>query len=124
MHYLGKAKSIEIWKDSKLIGGLYGLTLGSVFFAESMFSASSNSSKIALVWLLALLKKSNYKLFDTQFLTDHLSRLGGIEISHEQFSIILSQSINQKNKFPEINSNCHSDWEIVLEYMQEMRETS
>ena len=89
-----------------------------------MFSASSNSSKIALVWLLALLKKSNYKLFDTQFLTDHLSRLGGIEISHEQFSIILSQSINQKNKFPEINSNCHSDWEIVLEYMQEMRETS
>ena len=124
LHYLGKAKSIEIWKDSKLIGGLYGLTLGSVFFAESMFSASSNSSKIALVWLLALLKKSNYKLFDTQFLTDHLSRLGGIEISHEQFSIILTQSINQKNKFPEINSNCHSDWEIVLEYMQEMRETS
>tara|TARA_B100000579_G_C22717978_1_gene797923 strand:- start:278 stop:946 length:669 start_codon:yes stop_codon:yes gene_type:complete len=124
LHNLNKAKSIEIWENSIMIGGIYGLTLGSVFFAESMFSAKSNASKIALVWLIAFLKKSNYKLFDTQFLTPHLSRLGGIEISHEKFSTLLSKNINKKNQFPEINSTHHSDWEIVFDFMQEMRETS
>ena len=67
MHDLGYAHSIEIWEDKKLKGGLYGVAIGKTFFAESMFSKSSNGSKIALIALMGILSLNNFSLLDVQF---------------------------------------------------------
>ena len=85
LHQLGFAHSAECWLDDKLVGGLYGLALGKVFFGESMFSHQSNASKIAFVHLLDELKKSDYALIDCQVTTDHLLSLGAEEIPRDQF---------------------------------------
>lgn len=83
MHELGYAKSVEVWQDEKLVGGLYGIDLGNgVFCGESMFSKVSNASKIALI---AFLQNSNYKLIDCQVYTNHLASLGAEEISRKEF---------------------------------------
>lgn len=81
----GFAHSVECWKDGRLVGGLYGVSLGSAFFGESMFSRETNASKVALVHLVARLKKSGYSLLDTQFLTRHLARFGVIEIPRDTY---------------------------------------
>jgi len=75
----GQAHSIECWRDETLVGGLYGVTLGGAFFGESMFSRERDASKIALVHLVARLKRGGWGLLDTQFLTGHLSQFGAIE---------------------------------------------
>lgn len=75
----GQAHSIEVWRDEHLVGGLYGVTLGGAFFGESMFSRERDASKIALVHLVARLKRGGWGLLDTQFLTGHLSQFGAIE---------------------------------------------
>ncbi len=75
----GHAHSIECWRDGVLVGGLYGVTLGGAFFGESMFSRERDASKIALVHLVARLKRGGWRLLDTQFLTDHLSQFGAVE---------------------------------------------
>jgi leucyl/phenylalanyl-tRNA--protein transferase len=75
----GQAHSIEVWRDEHLVGGLYGVTLGGAFFGESMFSRERDASKIALVHLIARLKRGGWGLLDTQFLTGHLSQFGAIE---------------------------------------------
>ena len=82
---MGRAHSQEIWDDSGLIGGVYGVVLGGAFFGESMFSRRENSSKIALAWLVDRLRLCGFELFDTQFLTDHLVTLGGREISRKEY---------------------------------------
>ncbi len=76
----GQAHSIECWRDETLVGGLYGVTLGGAFFGESMFSRERDASKIALVHLVARLRRGGWRLLDTQFLTGHLSQFGAIEI--------------------------------------------
>jgi leucyl/phenylalanyl-tRNA--protein transferase len=76
---MGHAYSIECWKDERLVGGLYGVTLGGAFFGESMFSRERDASKIALVHLVARLKRGGWRLLDAQFLTDHLSQFGAVE---------------------------------------------
>ena len=81
----GHAHSVEVWRDGELIGGLYGVALGQLFFGESMFSFESNSSKIALVNLVKQLHRWNYKLIDCQVSSEHLESLGAIEISREEF---------------------------------------
>jgi leucyl/phenylalanyl-tRNA--protein transferase len=81
----GHAHSVEVWRDGDLIGGLYGVALGQLFFGESMFSFESNASKIALVNLVKQLRQWNYKLIDCQVSSEHLESLGAIEISREQF---------------------------------------
>ncbi|PCI76160.1 MAG: leucyl/phenylalanyl-tRNA--protein transferase [SAR86 cluster bacterium] len=81
----GHAHSVEVWRDGDLIGGLYGVALGQLFFGESMFSFESNASKIALVNLVKQLQRWNYKLIDCQVSSEHLESLGAIEISREQF---------------------------------------
>lgn len=76
----GLAHSVECWNGETLAGGLYGVTLGGAFFGESMFSRERDASKIALVHLVARLKRGGWRLLDTQFLTGHLSQFGAIEI--------------------------------------------
>lgn len=82
LHELGYAKSVEVWNDNKLVGGLYGIDLGDVFCGESMFTKASNASKIALA---TFIQNSNYKLIDCQIYTNHLASLGAREIPREEF---------------------------------------
>ena len=85
LHKMQYAHSIECWKDNELIGGIYGLAMGGVFFAESMFSSISNGSKVALAHLVAILWKNGFKLLDVQFLNEHLLQFGAHEITKHQF---------------------------------------
>lgn len=96
---VGHAQSIEVWRDDKLIGGVYGVTLGAAFFGESMFSRATNGSKIALAYLVAHLNKCGFQLFDTQFLTPHLASLGAIEIEREEYLERLSRAIQSPELF-------------------------
>lgn len=93
LHKMGFAHSVEVYRDNKLIGGVYGVTLGSAFFGESMFSNDLNGSKIALTYLVALLKAGGFTLFDTQFQTDHLASLGAIEISKDEYKAQLQKAL-------------------------------
>jgi leucyl/phenylalanyl-tRNA--protein transferase len=85
LHERGYAHSVECWIDDRLVGGAYGLSLGSAFFGESMFSRERDASKVALVDLVERLKKGGYRLLDTQFVTDHLKRFGAVEIPREAY---------------------------------------
>jgi leucyl/phenylalanyl-tRNA--protein transferase len=93
LHHLGFAMSFEVWDKEKLVGGLYGVHIGKAFFGESMFSKVSNSSKLALVYLVEYLKKENYQLLDTQYLNDHLKQFGAIEISDEFYMEQLANAL-------------------------------
>ena len=86
---MGLAISVEVWKNSEIVGGLYGLDLGDVFCGESMFSKSTNASKLALVSLCRELKKNNYRLIDCQVPSEHLKSMGAEKISREEFLKIL-----------------------------------
>jgi leucyl/phenylalanyl-tRNA--protein transferase len=79
LHALGHAHSLECWRDGRLVGGLYGVTLGGAFFGESMFSRERDASKVALVHLVARLKRGGWSLLDAQFQTEHLSQFGTVE---------------------------------------------
>ena len=85
----GIAKSVEVWQDEVLVGGLYGIDLGHVFCGESMFSKVSNASKVAFIALVNHLKKENYKLLDCQVYNPHLESLGCREIDREEFMCII-----------------------------------
>ena len=85
----GIAKSIEVWQDNQLVGGLYGIDLGTVFCGESMFSIVPNASKVAFISLINHLKVNNYKLLDCQIHNDHLEKLGAFEITRNEFMEIL-----------------------------------
>jgi leucyl/phenylalanyl-tRNA--protein transferase len=85
LHKKGVAKSVEVWLNNELVGGLYGIDLGTVFCGESMFSTVSNASKIAFIYLVQKLEKEKYKLIDCQVYNDHLASLGAEEISRETF---------------------------------------
>ena len=113
-----------MYLNKSLVGGIYGVSIGSVFFAESMFSAVKNASKIVLIFLLAKLNASKFKLFDVQFMTPHLASMGAIEISKNKFSQLLNLHIKEKNHFPYINSSKNEDWNILLNYLQETKEIS
>ena len=91
LHDLGIAKSIEVWQNDTLVGGLYGVDLGHIFCGESMFSKVSNASKVAFIALANQLKKANYKILDCQVYNEHLESLGCREIDRSQFMEILKQ---------------------------------
>ena len=95
----GAAHSVESWRDGKLVGGLYGVSLGAAFFGESMFSAETDASKVALVHLVARLRLGGFRLLDTQFLTPHLARFGGIEISRAHYHRLLSEALSYRAVF-------------------------
>ena len=85
LHKMGFAKSIEVWREDELIGGLYGIDLGHVFCGESMFSKVSNTSKLAFIHLVQELQKKEYKLIDCQVYNEHLESLGAREIPRSEF---------------------------------------
>jgi leucyl/phenylalanyl-tRNA--protein transferase len=89
LNKLGLAKSVEVWQNDQLVGGLYGIDLGHIFCGESMFSSVSNASKVAFISLVRQLEKENYKLLDCQVYNDHLDSLGCREIDRERFIAIL-----------------------------------
>lgn len=91
LHELGIAKSVEVWFNEELVGGLYGIDLGHVFCGESMFSKVSNASKVAFITLAKQLQKNNYKLIDCQVYNDHLASLGCREIDREIFINIIKK---------------------------------
>ena len=92
LNELGIAKSVEVWQNEQLVGGLYGIDLGTIFCGESMFSLVSNASKVAFIALVEQLKKKNYKLLDCQVYNPHLESLGCREIEREEFMDILQQN--------------------------------
>jgi leucyl/phenylalanyl-tRNA--protein transferase len=91
LHELGIAKSIEVWQNDQLVGGLYGIDLGRIFCGESMFSLVSNTSKVAFIALANQLKNDNYRLLDCQVYNEHLESLGCREIEREAFMAILKK---------------------------------
>jgi leucyl/phenylalanyl-tRNA---protein transferase len=95
MHKLGYAHSAETWKDGKLVGGLYGIKLGKIFFGESMFSKETNASKFAFVKYLQQLKEEGIELIDCQVYTEHLESLGARMITREIFLELLKKNIKQ-----------------------------
>ena len=98
LHEQGFAHSVECWQEGKLVGGLYGIALGKIFFGESMFSQAANASKVALVYLVELLRKWDFNLIDCLVKSEHLVRLGAKEISGMEFRQRLQQyvTIDQK----------------------------
>jgi leucyl/phenylalanyl-tRNA---protein transferase len=90
LHELGIAKSVEVWENGALVGGLYGVDLGHVFCGESMFSKVSNASKIAFIALAKQLEMANYHLLDCQVYNDHLASLGCVEIDRDDFLKVLN----------------------------------
>ncbi|WP_196885358.1 leucyl/phenylalanyl-tRNA--protein transferase [Aureivirga sp. CE67] len=101
LHELGIAISFEVWKDEKLVGGLYGLDLGFIFCGESMFSKMSNASKVAFIEMAKYYQNKGYELIDCQVYNNHLASLGAVEISREEFQEYLKkgkQSNHNLNK--------------------------
>ncbi|MCP4123715.1 MAG: leucyl/phenylalanyl-tRNA--protein transferase [Bacteroidetes bacterium] len=89
LHEQGYAHSVEVWRDGKLVGGLYGVSLGKVFFGESMFHTESNASKYGFIHLITLLTARNFQLIDCQVETDHLRSLGALNIPRSEFLSLL-----------------------------------
>ena len=102
----GAAHSVECWRDDRLAGGLYGVSLGAVFFGESMFSRENDASKVALVHLVARLRLGGFRLLDTQFLTPHLARFGGIEISRTRYHRLLAEALSYRAVFSSTLPDC------------------
>jgi leucyl/phenylalanyl-tRNA--protein transferase len=93
LHRQGHAHSVESWSDGRLVGGLYGVSLGAAFFGESMFSHQRDASKVALVALIERLRAGGYALLDTQFVTDHLRQFGAVEIPREAYQLELRRAL-------------------------------
>ena len=93
LYQLGLAHSVETWLDDKLVGGLYGVSIGQMFFGESMFSTSTNASKVALINLVGKLKDWGFGPIDCQIMNPHLVSLGAIEIPRMDFSTLLGEKI-------------------------------
>lgn len=95
----GLAHSVETWIDDELVGGLYGLAMGSVFFGESMFTRRDNASKVALCHLVAIMKEGGYRLLDTQFITDHLEQFGAVAIDQKYYMKELENALGHPGRF-------------------------
>ena len=99
LHRRGHAHSVECRFDGRLVGGLYGVSVGAAFFGESMFSRERDASKVALVHLVARLIRGGFCLLDCQFMTEHLRSFGAIEVPREQFRVLLNEAINRTATF-------------------------
>lgn len=99
LHRLGYAHSVETWSGERLVGGLYGVSIGAAFFGESMFSTETDASKVALVNLVERLAAGGYRLLDVQFVTDHLRRFGAIDVSRETYRRSLRYALADRAVF-------------------------
>lgn len=95
LHQAGRALSVELWQDNQLAGGLYGLLIGRAFFGESMFSHTSNASKIAFATVVPHLWQQGIELIDCQMHTDHLAQFGLLELTRTDFEHLLNKAVNQ-----------------------------
>ncbi|WP_439524080.1 leucyl/phenylalanyl-tRNA--protein transferase [Marivita sp.] len=102
LHRRGAAHSLEVWMQDQLVGGIYGVSVGAAFCGESMFSRRRDASKIALAWLVDLLRRSGFVLFDTQFLTNHLASLGAVEITRAEYHSQLAQALTLQADFTSV----------------------
>ena len=93
LHYAGYAHSIEAWLGDRLVGGLYGVHIGGVFFGESMFHHATDASKVALVALVDRLRGSNFLLLDTQWITPHLATFGAVEVTPAYYLRLLKKAL-------------------------------
>ena len=117
------AHSVECWQEEKLVGGLYGISIGGAFFGESMFSSERDSSKIALVHLVARLNLAGFTLLDTQFITDHLKQFGAIEISRLEYHKILSTALDLDVEF-HLELSLDTEEEVLRRILQSKTQTS
>ncbi|MEQ1954378.1 leucyl/phenylalanyl-tRNA--protein transferase [Mesorhizobium sp. CN2-181] len=99
LHRIGHAHSVEAWRDGRLVGGLYGVTLGRAFFGESMFSRETDASKICLVHLVERLRERKFTLLDTQFTTEHLKRFGAVDVPRRKYEMLLAEALESTAKF-------------------------
>jgi leucyl/phenylalanyl-tRNA--protein transferase len=99
LHRRGHCHSVEAWRDGRLVGGLYGVSLGRAFFGESMFSRESDASKVCLVRLVERLNERRFVLLDTQFTTEHLKRFGAIDVPRRQYEQMLEQALRGEARF-------------------------
>ena len=120
-HY---AHSIECWEDDKLVGGIYGIAIGGVYFAESMFSSVSNASKIALVNLVARLWKTGFQLLDVQFLNDHLIQFGAYQIKNTEFKEKLEKAMNLNANLYSVGTTDEKFFDCLSEFLQANTEIS
>lgn len=98
LHQMGYAHSFEVWQEDKLVGGLYGISLGKAFFGESMFHTVTDASKIALYYLCRTMKTWDFQFIDCQMPTPHLLRMGAKIMSRKQFLHLLSLALQEPNK--------------------------
>jgi leucyl/phenylalanyl-tRNA--protein transferase len=96
----GYCHTVEAWQGDRLVGGLYGVTLGRAFFGESMFSRVSDASKVCLVALVERLRLRGFRLLDTQFTTPHLRRFGAIDVPRRKYEMLLAQALEGSAAFP------------------------
>lgn len=99
LHIMNYAHSTEVWMDGALVGGVYGVALGSAFFGESMFSTRTDASKVALAYLTDRLVLAGFTLFDTQFITPHLASLGAVEVDRDVYHDLLDQAVARRAAF-------------------------
>jgi leucyl/phenylalanyl-tRNA--protein transferase len=99
LHRIGNAHSVEAWREERLVGGLYGVTLGRAFFGESMFSRETDASKVCLVRLVERLRERKFTLLDTQFTTEHLKRFGAVDVPRRKYEMLLAEALESTAKF-------------------------
>lgn len=112
LHRLGCCHSIECWQEGQLVGGLYGVRIGAVFFGESMFSRATDASKVALVHLVARLNYGGFKLLDAQFVNPHLERLGATTLPRAQYHKVMEPLLERPADFKLFHAD--DDSEAVL----------
>lgn len=115
LHKAGHAHSVECWQNDKLVGGLYGLSIGAVFCGESMFSDETDASKIALVHLCARLFEGGFTTLDTQFTNPHLEQFGIYEIPQEEYEALIKIEMKKKVDFLLEGKN---EEELVTNYLK------
>jgi leucyl/phenylalanyl-tRNA---protein transferase len=92
---LGQCHTVETYRAGRLVGGLYGVRLGAAFFGESMFHRERDASKVALVHLVARLKRGGFRLLDTQFVTQHLAQFGAVEVPRREYKRLLAAALDE-----------------------------
>ena len=102
----GFVHTVEAWRERRLVGGLYGVALGAAFFGESMFSEERDASKVALVHLVARLRRGGFMLLDTQFATEHLTRFGVTEVPRPKYHSLLEQALAGSGSFYSFPQDC------------------
>ncbi|MCB1502684.1 MAG: leucyl/phenylalanyl-tRNA--protein transferase [Bauldia sp.] len=119
LFHLGHCHTVETWRDGRLVGGLYGITLGAAFFGESMFSRERDASKVALVHLVGRLRAGGFQLLDTQFTTQHLRQFGAIDVDRRHYQRMLQRAIEGEADFYRLDGGATLD-----ELLQSVSQTS